>query len=78
MVKVASFGNLGNIRNVSSLSDLHHAGTPGKNIENSERFAGSTAMLNGDNPKVTGNDNKDNTWADMSLLVISNISKGGE
>ena len=30
MVKVASFGNLGNIRNVSSLSDLHHAGTPGK------------------------------------------------
>jgi hypothetical protein len=35
-------------------------------------------MLNGDNPKVTGNDNKDNTWADMSLLVISNISKGGE
>lgn len=76
MVKVASFGNLGNLgslQKVSSLSDLSHAGAPGTNsfLEEEEDDEGGFNQENGNMAKTKNT----SSWADMSLLVISNTSQ---
>jgi len=67
MVKVASFGNLAMMKSVGSLSDLHHAGAPGSRNELKD-----DAEENG--RKMNKGDKNSTSWADLSLVVISNTN----
>lgn len=58
MVKVASFGNLGGLQHVGSLNDLRHAAKEKRKKE--------------EPPGDDAEDDAEDAWADMSLLVISN------
>jgi len=60
MVKVASFGNLGGLQHVGSLNDLRHAAKEKKKKEGP--------------PGDDAEDDAEDAWADMSLLVISNAA----
>ena len=60
MVKVASFGNLGGLQHVGSLNDLRHAAKEKRKKEGP--------------PGDDAEDDAEDAWADMSLLVISNAA----
>ena len=73
MVKVASFGNLGALQAVGSLNDLMHAGALAEADEN-EAEAQEKGL---DHPMEKTTPAANNSWADLSLLVISGGGGGG-